>query len=103
MLSTGVYVSNVDRQTSILVDAADQLTCIFNDTKSPKLSESTMDIKGLPIRNTGAPRFVFLNERGSRQEKAVADEEVEDENLDLFQKFDVPDLTAHERTYINRF
>ena len=21
----------------------------------------------------------------------------------MFQKFDVPDLTAHERTYINRF
>ena len=62
-----------------------------------------MDIKGLPIRNTGAPRFVFLNERGSRQDKATPEEEVEDENLDLFQKFDVPDLTAHERTYINRF
>ena len=30
-------------------------------------------------------------------------EEIEDEYADLFRKFDVPDLTAHERTYINRF
>ena len=62
-----------------------------------------MDIKGLPIRVTGAPRFVFLNERGSKQAEAEPTIEVEDEHADLFLKFDVPDLTAHERTYINRF
>ena len=62
-----------------------------------------MDIKGLPIKATGAPRFVFLNERGSKQDHIEPTVEVEDEFADLFQKFDVPDLTAHERTYINRF
>ena len=31
------------------------------------------------------------------------EEENEDEFADLFQKFDVLDLTAQERTYINRF
>ena len=62
-----------------------------------------MDIKGLPVRVTGAPKFVYLNERGSRQEHAEPTVEVEDEHADLFLKFDVPDLTAHERTYINRF
>ena len=62
-----------------------------------------MDIKGLPIRQTGAPKFVFLNEKGSRQNHIEPTEDVEDEHADLFLKFDVPDLTAHERTYINRF
>jgi hypothetical protein len=28
------------------------------------------------------------------------EEEVEDELADLFRKFDVPDLSAHERCYI---
>ena len=66
-LASGIFISRSDGQTSFLVDRADQLTCIFNDRQSPKLQESTINIKGLPIRNTGAPRFVFLNERGSRQ------------------------------------
>ena len=87
----------------MLIDRADQLSSINNDRGSPKLNESVMDIKGLPIRQTGAPRFVFLNERGKRQDKIEPAEEVEDENADLLLKFDVPDLTAHERTYINRF
>ena len=62
-----------------------------------------MDIKGLPIRNTGAPRFTFLSERGASQTAVEPQVEVEDEYADLHQKFDVADLTAHERTYINRF
>ena len=66
-LESGVYVSHADGQMSLLVDRADQLTCLFSDRQSTKLQESTMDIKGLPVKNTGAPRFVFLNERGSRQ------------------------------------
>ena len=103
MLDAGVFVSRADGQTSFLVDHAEQITCIFNDKNSPKLTESTMDIKGLPIKQTGAPRFSFLNDRGSRSDKVEAQEEIEDEYADLFQKFDVPDLTAHERTYINRF
>ena len=103
MLAAGIYVSRADGQTSFLIDRPDQITCIFNDKTSPKLTESTMDIKGLPIKATMAPKFVFLNERGSRQERIEPTEEIEDEYADLFQKFDVPDLTAHERTYINRF
>ena len=62
-----------------------------------------MDIKGLPIKNTGAPRFVFLNDRGTKSDKVEQQEETLDEYADLFQKFDVMDLTAHERSYINRF
>jgi len=85
------------------VDSADQITCIYNDKSSPKLGESTMDIKGLPVRATGAPKFVFLNDRGSKAEKIEPTEEIDDEYADLFHKFDVPDLAAHERTYINRF
>ena len=103
VLSAGVFVSRVDGQTSFLIDTASQLTCIHNDRSSPKLQESIMDIKGLPIRQTGAPKFVFLNEKGSKQEHIEPPVEVEDEFADLFQKFDVPDLAAHERTYINRF
>ena len=103
MLAPGVYVSRIDGQTSFLVDSSEQISCVYNDAKSPKLTEATMDIKGLPIRQTGAPKFSFLNDRGTKQDSVVAQEEVEDEYADLFQKFDVPDLTAHERTYINRF
>ena len=62
-----------------------------------------MDIKGLSIKNTGAPKFVFLNERGTRADNVKAEAEQEDEYADLFKRFDVPDLSAHERTYINRF
>ena len=62
-----------------------------------------MDIKGLPIRNTGAPKFVFLNDKGSKNAKIDPVIEIEDEFADIFQKFDVPDLAVHERTYINRF
>ena len=103
MLTAGIFVSRNDGQTSFLIDRADQIKCIFNDRNSPKLSESTMDIKGLPIKATGAPRFVFLNDKGTRSEHIEPQVEIEDEHADLFQKFDVPDLTAHERTYINRF
>ena len=103
ILDAGIYVSRADAQSSFLVDRADQLTCIYNDKTSPKLGESTMDIKGLPVRATGAPKFVFLNERGTKQDKIEPTVEIEDEYADLFQKFDVPDLAAHERTYINRF
>ena len=50
VLSAGIYVSRADGQTSFLIDSADQISCLFNDKTSPKLMESTMDIKGLPIR-----------------------------------------------------
>lgn len=59
-------------------------------------------MRGLPIKYTSAPKFIFLNEdageEGSKQE-----EEQEDEYVDLYQKFNVPDLVGHERTYIKRF
>ena len=103
MLSAGIFVSRVDGQTTFLVDFPEQITCLFNDATSPKVLESTTDIKGLPIRVTGAPRFVYLNDRGTKQQHVEPTVEIEDEHADLFLKFDVPDLTAHERTYINRF
>ena len=53
-----------------------------------------MDIKGLSIKYTGAPRFVFLNDRGAKAENMTAEAEQEDEFADLFKKFDVPDLSA---------
>ena len=84
MLAAGIFVSRYDGQTSFLVDRADQITCIFNDRNSPKLTESTMDIKGLPIKATGAPRFVFLNDRGGRSENIEPTVEIEDEHADLF-------------------
>ena len=37
MLSSGIFVSRADGQTSLLVDRADQITCIYNDKSSPKL------------------------------------------------------------------
>lgn len=103
VLSAGVYVSRADGQSSFLIDSANQLTCIYNDRQSPKLNESTMDIKGLPVSQTGAPRFVFLNDKGSKNQEIEPVVEVDDEFADLFKKFDVPDLAPHERTYINRF
>ena len=103
ILGSGVYVSRTGGQTSFLVDSSDQISPIYNDKRSPKLREDTMDIKGLPIKQTDAPRFVFLNERGSKHDRAEPEEEVEDEYADLYQKFDVPDLTAQERTYINKW
>jgi len=75
--------------------------------KAPKLKESTTEIKGLPIKYTSAPRFVFLNERqgknGGVGSSTHDEEEQEDEFADLFRKYDVPDLTSHERSYINKF
>lgn len=48
---------------------------VYNDNKSPKLGASSMDIKGLSIKYTGAPRFVFLNEKGTKSETITAEEE----------------------------
>ena len=84
MLQAGIYVSHVDGQTSFLIDRADQINCIYNDKSTPKLGESTMDIKGLPVRVTGAPKFVFLNDRGSKQDQIEPTVEIEDEYADLF-------------------
>ena len=67
------------------------------------MGTSTVDVKGLSIVNTGAPKFVFLNERGAKAENIKADAEQEDEFADLYKKFHVPDLSGQERAYINRF
>ena len=79
------------------------------DRKSPRLQESYYDIKGLPIKYTQAPKFKFINARASAKaqqeyvEEEQLEEEVEDENADLFKKFDIADLSATERTYIAKF
>lgn len=66
---------------------------------------STFEIKGLPVKVTSAPKFVFLNHRdgGQADSSMQGFEETQDEFADLFKKMDIPDLTSHERAYINRF
>ncbi len=75
---------------------------LYTDKYSPKLTEGYNEIKGLPIKYTKAPKFIFLgdnaDEEGSKQQ-----EEQEDEFADLYKQFNVPDLIGSERTYIKRF
>ena len=66
VVSKGVFVSRVDGAISLLIDSVDQIRNVFTDVSSARLTESTMDIKGLPIKKTGAPRFVFLDGKGKR-------------------------------------
>ena len=87
-------MSKGDGTTQFLIDHEDQMQQVYNDNRSPRLGPSQMDIKGLSIKYTGAPRFVFLNEKGSKSETIQAEEEQEDEYADLFKKFDVVDLSA---------
>jgi hypothetical protein len=81
------------------------MTELHNDKSTPKLTMSTLEIKGLPIKYTNAPKFVFLNDRngGQADPNIQGFEESQDEFADLFKKMDIPDLTAAERSYINRF
>jgi hypothetical protein len=76
---------------------------LYNDKNQPKLTISTFEIKGLPVKYTNAPKFVFLNHRdgGQADPKDQGFEENQDEFSDLIKKMDVPDLTGHERAYIN--
>ena len=89
MIKEGIYVSKGEGTTQFLIDFEDQIQLLYNDSKNPKLGPSSMDIKGLTIKYTGAPRFVFLNEKGTKSETVQAEEEQEDEFEDLFKKFDV--------------
>jgi hypothetical protein len=58
----------------------------------------------LSVKYTTAPRFKFINDKKTDAEFVEhKEEEVEDEFADLFAKFNVVDLTAQERNYINRF
>ena len=54
-LKEGLFVSHIDMQHTILVDSIDQIQCHYNDQRSERLTESTMDIKGLPVKKTSAP------------------------------------------------
>eukprot|EP00347_Sterkiella_histriomuscorum_P016800 403351805 len=87
---------------TFVVDYLEQIVLLYNDKHSSKLAELYNAIKGLPIKYTNAPRFVFLNEEGG-DEGEKKEEEQEDEFADLYTKFKVPDLVGHERTYIKRF
>ncbi|CDW71296.1 UNKNOWN [Stylonychia lemnae] len=95
------YLSPQDTTTFIL-DFQEQITQIYNNKDSPRLTEAYSEIKGLPIKYTNAPRFVFLNENAG-EEGEKQEEEQEDEFADLFKQFNVPDLTGSERTYIKRY
>ena len=64
----------------------------------------------MPIKYTEAPKFKFINAKKQPTGGDTADnyeecleEEVEDENADLFKHFDVADLSATERAYIAKF
>lgn len=63
MLAAGVYISQGDGGNTFLVDYEDQLIELHNDRTQPKLTMSTLEIKGLPVKYTSAPKFVFLNDR----------------------------------------
>jgi len=99
----GTFITRPDGTLTLLIDSAEQLVEWWMDRNSPKLQESFFDIKGLPIKYTGAPKFKFINDRSKDKGTEYVEqleEEVEDENADLFKEFDVPDLSAHERCYL---
>lgn len=95
------FLSPLEASTFVL-DYQEQIAQIFNDRNSPKLTEAYAEIKGLPIKYTNAPKFIFLNENATEEGEKI-EEEQEDEFTDLYTKFNVPDLVSHERTYIKRF
>lgn len=104
IVKKGTFISRPDSTLTLLIDNVAQLKEETMDRKSAKIRESYFDIKGLPIKYTNAPKFKFINNDKTKTEYVEQlEEEVEDENADLFKKFDVPDLSAHERCYINKF
>ena len=87
----------------ILVDAMDQVAVVHNDKQgSTRLWEQQMEVQGLPIKATNAPKFVFLNEH-AKEGGAKPEEEREDEYADLYKAMDVHDLTGKELIYMKRF
>ena len=60
-------MSQNDGSNTFLVDREDQLLQLYNDKVFPKLVMSTLEIKGLPVKYTSAPKFVFLNDRSGGQ------------------------------------
>ena len=56
-------MSQNDGSNTFLVDKEDQILQLYNDKVSPKLVMSMLEIKGLPVKYTNAPKFVFLNDR----------------------------------------
>ncbi len=104
IVKKGTFISRPDSTLTLLIDNVQQLKEETIDRKSAKIRESYFDIKGLPIKYTNAPKFKFINSDKTKTEYVEQlEEEVEDENADLFKKFDVPDLSAHERCYISKF
>ena len=61
-----------------------------------------MEVQGLPIKTTNAPKFVFLNEH-AKGTTAKPEEKQEDEYADLYKAMDVHDLTGKELIYMKRF
>jgi hypothetical protein len=62
-VKNGVFITRPDGTLTLLIDSPDQLVEHSMDKKSAKLQESYFDIKGLPIKYTGAPKFKFINDR----------------------------------------
>jgi hypothetical protein len=57
----------------------------------------------LPIKQTNAPKFVFLDQNSSKESKFVEEEEMEDEFADLYKAKGIDDLVGKELIYIKRF
>ena len=63
LLKSGFVDSNSERgSTVMLIDTMEQLAMVYNDKSSERLTENQMQIQGLPIKYTNAPKFVFLND-----------------------------------------
>ena len=64
LLKSGFVDSIAEKgAVNILVDGMDQLAIVHNDYKSEMLREQSNAIQGLPIKQTNAPKFVFLNDQ----------------------------------------
>lgn len=105
LLKSGFVDSIAEKgAVNILVDGMDQLAIVHNDYKSEMLREQSNAIQGLPVKQTNAPKFVFLNDQAKESVgKADEEEDQEDEFNDLYQAMDIHDLTGRELIFIKRF
>jgi len=88
--------------TILMVESPENFIELLNDRGSPFIPEARTEIQGLPLKYTAAPKFVFLNESAGESGEHKEEERV-DEFADLYEKMDIVDLSAHERTYLKRF
>jgi hypothetical protein len=77
---------------------------VFNDKKnSKKLTENQNEIHGLSLKQTNAPKFVFLDDHSGKETKHVEEDEAEDEFADLYKAKGINDLAGKELIYMKKF